>query len=137
MDTPAKIIYGEHMMKGQINCKFIGGKQGEFNQSIPALYCRDRISFKSDVWAAQGSNDQIIIMKGPIPFCAPWLTFTRDVYEKIKPVEPSNVTYQFLYTEEVNRCEKELEGKNRLCRNEAIQGEKFCKVHINNTKLVK
>jgi hypothetical protein len=31
MDSTAKIIYGEHMMKGQINCKFIGGKQGEFN----------------------------------------------------------------------------------------------------------
>ena len=125
------------MIKGQINCKFIGGKLGEFSQTIPAIYCRDRISFISEVWAAQGSNDQIVIMKGPIPFRAPWLTFTRDIYEKIKQVEPGNVIYQFLYTEEVNRCEKELEEKNRLCRNEAVQGEKFCKVHVKDTKLIK
>jgi hypothetical protein len=121
-------------MRGQVSCKFIGGPQGEFDLTLASMACQDRISLMGDVWIAQGANGQIQIMKGPIPPRAPWMTYIQDVYEKVKPVKPGNVTYRFVCTEEVNRCEKVLEGKNRRCRNEATPGERFCITHVNDTK---
>jgi len=64
-----------------------------------------------------------------MPPRAPWITFTTEVYEKIKPVVRGQVTYRFVRAEEVNRCEKVLEDKGRRCRNEAERGSKFCRAH--------
>lgn len=71
------------MMKGHINCKFIGGKQGEFYQTIPALYCKDHISIRDEVWAAKGENDQVVILKGEIPPRAPWLFFYATFMKRL------------------------------------------------------
>ncbi len=64
-----------------------------------------------------------------MPPRAPWISFTTEVYEKVKPIVPGHVTYRFVRNEEVNRCEKILEEKGRRCRNEAESGAKFCRVH--------
>ena len=116
-------------MRGQVNCKFIGGPQGEETLMLLGMACQDRITLARDVWMVQGANGQIKIMKSPMPPRAPWVSYIRDVYEKVKPAKPKNVTYRFVRTEEVNRCERMLEGKNRRCRNEATPDGRFCKVH--------
>ncbi|PTN10768.1 CCCH zinc finger protein [Nitrosomonas aestuarii] len=119
-------------MRGQVNCKLIGGPQGDLELTLSTIACKERISLMGDVWVAQGLNGGVLIMKGSIPPSAPWLTYIRDIYEKVKLDKPGLITYQFVCTEEVNRCEKILEGKDRRCRNEAVQDERFCKTHIKN-----
>jgi hypothetical protein len=114
-------------MRGQVSCRFIGGPKADETLTVSLWHAT--IQLQSPVMrVAQGRNGQMQIMKGPIPARAPWVTYARDVYEKIKPSEPGNVTYRFVRTEEVTRCEKVFEGKNRRCRNEAGPGG-FCKVH--------
>jgi len=83
----------------------------------------------SETWIAEGPDGMVKIMKGPIPQHAPWIFFTRDIYEKVKPVKPGSVTYKFIQTVEVNRCEKLLEEKGRRCLHEAQTGTEFCRVH--------
>lgn len=116
-------------MKGKVSCRFVGGSKGEETLVIPAMVCRDMLSIVGDVWMAQGRDGNINIMKEAMPPRAPWVHFTREIYEKVKPVVPGQVTYKFVRTEGVNRCEKVLEQKDRRCRNEAENGTTFCRVH--------
>ena len=120
-------------MKGKVSCRFIGGSKGEETLVIPAMACQDLLGLVSDVWIAQGQDGNINIMKGPMPQRAPWISFTREIYEKAKPVVPGCVTYKFVRLEEVKRCEKVLEQKSRRCRNEAEIGTNFCRVHNKST----
>lgn len=116
-------------MRGTVSCRFVGGsKDGEI-LVIPAMACRDMLSIASDMWMAQGGDGNIKVMKGAMLPRAPWIHFTREIYEKVKPVVPGQVTYRYVRTEEVNRCEKVLEEKGRRCRNEAETGTTFCRVH--------
>jgi len=116
-------------MRGKISCRFVGGLKGEETHVIPAMFCRDMLSLVSDVWMAQGQDGKVSVIKGPRPPRAPWIHFTREIYEKVKPVVSGCVTYKFVRVEEVNRCEKILEQKGRRCRNEAETGANLCRVH--------
>lgn len=116
-------------MKGKVDCRFIGGPNGEVKLTISAMACRDTLSVVGNTWLAQDRDGGIRVMKGPMPPYAPWLAFTAEVYEKVKPVMPGQVTYRFVRAEEVIRCEKILEDKGRRCRNEAERSSKFCRAH--------
>lgn len=116
-------------MRGKVTCRFIGGPQGEETITLAAMACGDRVALASEAWIAVSPNGQPAIVKGPRGPRAPWLAYTQNVYEKVKPVEPGNVTYRFLRSEEVVRCEKILEDKNRRCRNRAEPGAQFCRAH--------
>lgn len=116
-------------MKGKVSCLFVGGPKGEETLDLPAFYCQDTFSFVNDAWMAQGRDGSVNIMMGPIPQHAPWIHFTKDIFEKVKPVVPGHVTYKFVRTEMVNRCETVLEQKGRRCRNEAEAGTNHCRVH--------
>lgn len=112
-----------------VNCRFIGGARGEEIHSLPATACQDLVGLMSDTWIAQGRDGDNAVMKGRRSPSAPWISFTKEIYEKVKPGEPSNVTYQYVRTEQVNRCEKILANKGRRCGNEAETHSQFCRVH--------
>src|ERR1039458_6246267 len=116
-------------MKGKVSCRFVGGSKGEEIITIPAMFCQDMLGLPSEAWMAEGRDGNVNIMKGPMPPRTPWIYFTREIYEKVKPVVPGCVTYKFVRMEEVNRCEKVLEQKGRRCFNEAVAGAKLCRVH--------
>lgn len=116
-------------MKGKVSCRFVGGSKGEETLVISAMACQDTVSIESEVWMAQGQDGKVCVMKGHRPPHAPWINFSREIYEKVKPVVPGRVTYKFVRAEEVNRCEKVLEQKGRRCRNEAETGTNLCRVH--------
>ena len=115
-------------MRGKVTYRLVGGPHdGEVN-TMPATYCRDTLAI-SDIWAAEGRDGGVKLMDGPMPPHAPWISFTRAIYEKVKPVAPGGVTFQFVRTEDVTRCEKVLAERERRCRNEAVIGGKYCRVH--------
>lgn len=116
-------------MMGKVRCRLLGGLKGEEILTLPAMYCRDTLSLVNDAWIAQGQDGNVVVMKGSIPQRAPWISFTRDIYEKEKPIVSGCATYNFVRTVEVNRCEKVLDDKGRRCRNEAESGAKLCRVH--------
>lgn len=116
-------------MKGKVSCRFVGGSKGEETITIHAMLCRDTVNLVSDAWMAQGRDGNVSVVKGRMPPRAPWIHFSREIYEKVKPVVPGCVTYKFIRAEEVNRCEIVLEQKGRRCRNEAEAGTKLCRVH--------
>jgi hypothetical protein len=116
-------------MRGKVTYRLVGGPyDGEIN-TMPAMYCRDSLAI-SDIWVGQGRDGGVKLMDGPMPPRAPWISFTRAIYEKVKPVVPGNVTYQFVRIEDVDRCEKLLTDKARRCLNEAEIGGKYCHVHV-------
>lgn len=116
-------------MRGKVNCRFTGGPRGDELLTLSAMVCQDTINLVSDTWIAQGQDGSFAVMEGRRTPRAPWISFTRDIYEKIKPVVPGNVSYQFIRTEQVNRCENILAGKGRRCGNEAENNSRFCRVH--------
>ena len=116
-------------MRGKVECRFVGGPKGEETLTLAAMACGDTLALGHDTWMAQASDGSIRIMTSPRGPRAPWIAYLRDTYEKVKPVEPGNVTYRFVRTEEVSRCEKLLEKQNRRCRNEALPGSPFCRTH--------
>jgi hypothetical protein len=116
-------------MKGKVCCRFVGGSKDEETHVIAAMACRDVLKLEREVWMAQGRDGNVSVMKGPIPPRAPWIHFVREIYEKVKPVVPGHVTYKFVCTEAVNRCEKILDQKGRRCRNEAETGTSLCREH--------
>ncbi len=116
-------------MRGKVNCRFIGGPRGDELLILSAMLCQDTVSLVSDTWIAEGRDGDFAVMKGPRTPRTPWISFARDIYEKVKPVVPSDVRYQFIRTEQVNRCEKILADKGRRCGNEAESHSKFCRVH--------
>lgn len=116
-------------MRGKVSCRFVGGSKDEETLVIPAMACLDMLNFPSEAWMAQGQDGNVNVMKGPMPPRAPLIYFTREIYEKVKPVVPGRVTYKFVRMEEVNRCEKVLEQKGRRCLNEAQTGTNLCRVH--------
>lgn len=116
-------------MGGKVSCRFIGGLKGEEILTLPGLACQDKVAIVNNVWIGQGQDGKVTVMKGARPQHAPWISFTRDIYEKVKPVTPGCVTYEFVRTEDVHRCKKVLEEKGRLCRNEAVSNAEFCRVH--------
>lgn len=117
------------IVRGKVTYRLIGGPyDGEINV-VPAMYCRDRLAI-SDTWIARGRDGGLRLMNGPMPLRAPWISFTRAVYEKVKPIMPGSVTFQFVRTENVDRCEMVLPDKGRRCRNEAEIGGKYCRVHL-------
>lgn len=115
-------------MRGKVTYRLVGGPyDGEVN-TMPSMFCRDILAI-SDVWVAQGRDGGVKLMKGPMPPRAPWISFTRAIYDKVKPVVPGPITYQFVRNEDVERCERVLADKGRRCRNEAETGGKYCRVH--------
>jgi hypothetical protein len=115
-------------MRGKVTYRLVGGPHdGEIN-TMPVMYCRDTLAI-SDIWVAQGRDGGVKLMNGPMPPRAPWISFTRAIYEKVMPVVPGNVTFQFVSNEDVDRCERVLADKGRRCRNEAETGGKYCRVH--------
>lgn len=116
-------------MRGKVSCQFVGGSKGEETHVISAMACRDMLRLEKDVWMAQGLDGNVKVMKGPMPPRAPWIYFVREIYEKVKPVVPGHVTYKFVRSEAVNRCEKMLDQKGHRCRNEAETGTNHCREH--------
>jgi len=116
-------------MKGKVTCRFIGGPKGEEILIMSAMACKDRIGLDSDAWIAQGQDGKLDVFNEPRPPHAPWVSFTKDLYEKVKPVKPGSVTYKFIRTVEIHQCEKILEDKGRRCLDAAQPGTKFCRVH--------
>ncbi len=116
-------------MRGKVTCRFTGGPKGEEILTMSAMECKDRIGLNSDAWIAQGEDGKLTIINKPMPPHAPWVSFSSDIYEKVKPVKPGSVTYKFIRTVEVHRYEKILEDKGRRCREEAQPGTKYCRVH--------
>lgn len=116
-------------MSGKVACRFIGGPRGEEMLTLPAIACQDTVTLAIEAWIAEGPDGRLIAIKGSVTPRAPWITFTRDVYRKVVPTEPGNVTYQFVGTEQVNRCAKLVPKKGRRCGNEAEPNSAFCRVH--------
>ena len=51
-------------MRGKVICRLLGGPKGEETLIISAMACRERSSVVGDVWAAQGQDGKVRIMKG-------------------------------------------------------------------------
>ncbi len=116
-------------MRGKVTCRFIGGPNGDQVIALAAMHCQDALSLVSETWIAESRDGGFVVMKGHRTPRTPWVTFSRDNYKKVIPVEPGNVTYQFIGTVQVNRCAKLLSGKGRRCGNEAENQSEFCRVH--------
>jgi len=116
-------------MQENIACRFWGGPNGEEILRLPAMACRDTVGIASDVWMAKGPDGTPQVMKGPRTPLTAWISFSRDVYQKVIPAEPGSVTYQFVRSEQVNRCAKLLPDKGRRCGNEAEAESEFCRTH--------
>jgi hypothetical protein len=116
-------------MRGKVDCQLVGGPSGQETITLSAIYCRKRLAIAQEGWFAQGHDGTVNVMKGVLPQNAPWITYSRAIYEKVSPDIPGRVTYRFVRMEDVHRCEKIVESKDRRCKNEAEQGERFCRAH--------
>jgi hypothetical protein len=116
-------------MRRQVKCRLIGGPKGEETLTISVIACRDTLRVMR-TWIAQGQDGVIRIMRGrPMPPRAPWIAYTEEIYERVKPVMPGQVTYRFARVHDVVRCEKVLNEKGRRCGNKAESGTKLCRMH--------
>lgn len=112
-------------MRGKVNCRFTGGPRGEEFLTLPAMVCQDTINLVNEAWIAQGEDGNFSVMKGRRTPRSPWISFTQDIYEKVKPAVTGDVNYQFIRIEQVNRCENTLENKGRRCGNNAQSNSNF------------
>lgn len=116
-------------MKGQIECRFVGGPDGTKMMTVPAIYCRDRISFVLDTWFAEAPEGGIVVMKGKRTKDVNWIMYAQHVFRKVKRKAGEPVTYQYEKTQEVNRCAKVLPEIGRRCGHAATLDSKYCPAH--------
>jgi len=109
-------------------CRFVGGPQGNETQTLHQHFCLDTLSLEIG-WLKPTANGGTVIVKGERPRNVDWLSATKAVYEKVSPVSGGQATYEFVRLEEVRRCDRFLESKNRQCRHEAAAGSNLCLTH--------
>lgn len=115
-------------MRGQVNCRFQGAPDGDFERTLAAFACTEQVALRLDVWFKQGKEGQVQMMEGAMPLNAPWITYVVAEYAKT-PTDGPGCLYQFVRTKAIHRCAKELAGKGRRCQNESLDDSEFCKVH--------
>jgi len=116
-------------MRGKVTCRFIGGPQGDETLTLSAMACRDVVTLADEVYFQQGENGGMNLVKGDAHRDPKWISYSRAVYEKHKPITPGAVIYRFVRNENVERCEKTLGEKGRRCKNEALPGDHNCRAH--------
>jgi hypothetical protein len=80
------------------------------------------------VWIAEQPNGGAAIMKGPRG--ASWTSYAYALYEKdARRSGDGGATYRYVRTVDVQRCGEVLEGKDRRCKNPAIEGKDLCRNH--------
>jgi hypothetical protein len=116
----------------KVLCVYRGGPLDRKTQEdVPLTYCQDTWSVEDkDPWFARGPDGGAILMLGPRPKGADWLEYSRHIYRKVGKVHRGYVEYEFVETEEVDRCAKVLPALGRRCRNEAAPGEELCVRHL-------
>lgn len=85
---------------------------------------------EAPVWLRLLPDGTVEAMKGEGRQKSPgWIAFAVDLYELAAPPEGGIAEYRFDRNTTIHRCRYMLPDKERLCRNEAIEGRKFCPVH--------
>ncbi len=112
----------------EVSCKFMGGPQGNETFKLHQLHCVDRLSLEIN-WGRLTTDGGVTLLKGQRPRNEEWSFVMRALYQKTAPISGSEAIYEFVELEEVHRCEKVLENKDRRCRHEAKIGSAFCNTH--------
>jgi hypothetical protein len=116
------------MPTGIVSCRYLGGPWDGRAEDLEAIYCRDSMGVELGAWVAEQPDGSAAVMKGKRG--PSWTSYAYALYQK-DPRRPGDggATYRYVRTVEVQRCATMLEGKQRRCKNPALEGNDLCRDH--------
>jgi hypothetical protein len=120
-------------VKGRADCAFLGGPLDGQTRSLGAMRFAQDHFFVIGAWIIEKSDGGAVVVRHVEGQArnpqSRWVSYSRSVYEKVKPSIPLRIEFRFLRTEVVARCAFVLPSKGRRCGNDAEPGQRFCLVH--------